>query len=107
MGCSRGLYGRGVYFTTDSCKAQQYCGNGSDRTIILARVLLGHPYITSGPLHSHDRPPIIEAHGVPYDSTLARPGTPKGKGKGKQLHWEFVVQRGDLQAYPELLIRLS
>ena len=111
----RQWYGRGVYFTTDSCKGSQNCDTGDERILILARVLLGHPFLAEGPVQSHERPLLIEGWEVPYDSTIARPGILNGKGKGKgkrkgkdkQLHWEFVVQRGDLQAYPELLITLK
>eukprot|EP00415_Alexandrium_ostenfeldii_P004616 UN4616 len=98
-----GLYGNGVYFTFESCKAAQYTGPGTEGTLILARVILGHPFQAEGPL-SHI--PMLEEYNTPYDSTIVRPGISKGKGKGgpKQRHWEFVVQRGCLQAYPELLI---
>merc|ERR1712217_227110 len=108
--CSRGLYGRGVYFTCDSCKALQHCGNSNTRCVILARVILGHPYWAEGPMRTHERPPQVDPEGVPHDSTIVQPGIPngntkgagKGKASGKQTHWEFVVSRGDLQAYPEL-----
>ena len=109
----RGLYGRGIYFTTDACKALQYSGHGPNHCVILARVLLGHPFEACGPMKTHERPPIAKGYGVPHDSTVARPGIPNGKGKGKgkgmgqQAHWEFVAPRGDLQAYPELIIRFE
>ena len=59
--CSRCLYGRGVYFTTEPCKAVQYCGNAGNpggRTMILARVLLGHPFLAEGPMETHQRPSL-------------------------------------------------
>ena len=52
------------------------------------------------------RPPDVDGHGVPHDSIIARPGIPKGKGKGQQVPWEFVVQRGD-QIYLELIVRFN
>ena len=60
----RALYGRGVYFTTDACKVAQYpCsgyrGIGSSATsgcIIVARVVLGHPYMADEPMNAHMRP---------------------------------------------------
>merc|ERR1712107_737082 len=67
----RGLYGRGVYFTTDACKALQYSAGGG--CFILARVLPGHPFLAEGPMDSYERPPIAEASGFPHDSTVARP----------------------------------
>ena len=107
----RKLYGPGIYFTTDACKAAQYCGHGATGCIIIARVLLGHPFLAEGPLPKTERPPLVERHGVPHNSVIARPGIPNGKGKakgkGKQVHWEFVVPRGDLQIYPELIIRFA
>ena len=102
---TRNLYGRGVYFTTDSCKAEQYCGNPGApgfRTIIVARVLLGHAFLAEGPMETHQRPPPVNGTSIPHDSTIARPGISKGKGEGKQqIHLEFVVQGS--QAYPELI----
>ena len=53
------------------------------------------------------RPPLVDGLDVPHDSTVARPGIPNGKGKGKgvHLHWEFVVQ--DAQLYPELIVQFK
>ena len=28
-------------------------------------------------------------------------------GKGRQAHWELVISRGDLQIYPELIIKFT
>lgn len=109
--CTGGLYGRGVYFTTDFCKAAQYCGDGPVRCVILARVLLGHPFLASGPMESHERPPQVDGITALHDSTIARPGIQNDRRRGQrrsvQVHWEFVVDRGDLQAYPELVIRFT
>ena len=66
--CSRGLYGRGVYFACNSCKASQYCGSNSLRCVILARVILGHPHWAEGPMRTHERPPMSTAkvcHTIP------------------------------------------
>ena len=99
----RGLYGRGIYFTTDCCKAMQFCDRGSG-CIILAQVVLGLPFMAEGPKTIYERPSEIEGYGGPHDSTIARLGIPNSKGTGKrqggglQAHWEFVVQRGDLRA---------
>merc|ERR1711971_905223 len=94
----RDLYGAGLYFTMDFCKAATYGMNRSSGCTILARVVLGHPYMATGPMKSHKRPPIAEPHGVPHDSVIARPGIPNGLSRG-QLHWEFVVPSE--QAFPE------
>ena len=64
-------------------------------------------------LSSHQRPPLVDGIDVPHDSIVVQPGIPnrkggvKGKGKGLQTHWEFVIPRGDLQIYPELIIKFS
>jgi len=110
--CKRCFYGHGVYLTTDFCKALQYCDPGPSKCILVARVILGHPYFAKGAMDARDRPPEAEGHGVPHDSIIARPGIPRrgrgwnyGREGAYQIHWEFVIPRGDLQIYPELLIR--
>ena len=40
--CRRAFYGKGVYFSTDSCKIKQYDGGDDCNTVIVARVCLGH-----------------------------------------------------------------
>jgi hypothetical protein len=106
------LYGRGVYFTLDACKAAQYCDkDGGALLFVLSRVLLGHYHLPEEPSPQALRPPLVRGVGVPHDSVVARPGIiigqgkAKGKGKLRQAHWEFVVR--DRQAYPELLIACS
>ena len=44
--------------------------------IIVARVLLGHPFLAEGPMQTHERPPQMQGYGVPHDSIIARPGIP-------------------------------
>ena len=39
-----------------------------------------------------------------HDCVKSTQGLGKGKATGRQLHWEFVVRRGDLQIYPEFII---
>lgn len=104
----RDLYGPGVYFTADFCKALQYCkgrdGSGR-RCLMLSRVTLGHPFLARGPMQTHKRPPSTEQHGIPHDSIIARRGISNGSQQ-RQVHLEFVVPEGN-QAYPELLVWLS
>ena len=53
----RRLYGRGTYFTAESCKARQVGKRHHDTScIILARVVLGHPFMAEGPMTKHERP---------------------------------------------------
>merc|ERR1712187_1056334 len=110
----RKLYGRGVYFTSDACKAAKYCGMGGG-CLIVARVLLGQAFFADRPMPDLERPPEIQGQGVPHDSVVAQPGVPRKRiipkggwstqthqgGTARQAHWEFVVPRGDLQTYPE------
>ena len=45
----RRLYGRGIYFTAESCKARQAGKRHHDTScIILTRVVLGHPFVAEG-----------------------------------------------------------
>jgi hypothetical protein len=70
---------------------------------VVLNMTLRHPFLAEGPMRDHQRPPLVDQHDVPHDSVIARPGIPngqgkcKGKGKGLQMHWEFVIPRGDLQ----------
>ena len=102
----RALYGSGVYFTIDACKAAQYSGSDATRCIIVARAILGHPFMAQGPMHSSKRAPLVADRNDPHDCVIAHPGIPNGEGKGKskgrQAHWEFVSKREDV--YPELFI---
>ena len=41
------------------------------------------------------------------DVQARRAAEAKGKGKGKQVHYEFVLARGDLQIYPEFIVVFS
>lgn len=106
----RHLFGTGVVMTTDACKAVQQCSFGDNGCIIVARVVLGHPFVAQGPIENHERPPLASTYGVPHDSIIAHPGITngqiKGKGKGKQTHCDFVVPRGN-QSYPGLIIHFT
>lgn len=111
----RFLYGRGIYLSPDACKAAQYASYGQGGCIVVARAILGHPYLAAGPMKNQDRPPRVEGSEALHDSTIARPGIPNGKGKGKggwgklqqglQTHWEAVVP--DSQLYPEYVVRFE
>merc|ERR1712194_70600 len=84
----RMLYGHGLYFSTESCKCAQYCGHGDIGYFILARVVLGHPYMATGPMKTHGRPPMVDGYGVPHDSTIAQPGIVNNQSGDTQVHWE-------------------
>ena len=108
----RALYGSGVYLTVDACKAAdpQYCGNQATSFMIVARAILGHPFLAQGPMPKHNRPPWVEGTDILHDSTIAIPGIPTGKGNGKgkrlqQQHWEFVLP--DSQLYPQYIVKFT
>ena len=52
----RGLHGHGIYFTVDACKAHQFCDDGAEGCMILARVVLGHPFFATGPIRQGGTP---------------------------------------------------
>eukprot|EP00929_Paragymnodinium_shiwhaense_P063300 TRINITY_DN31633_c0_g1_i1.p1 TRINITY_DN31633_c0_g1~~TRINITY_DN31633_c0_g1_i1.p1 ORF type:complete len:593 (-),score=40.33 TRINITY_DN31633_c0_g1_i1:259-2037(-) len=99
---NREMYGPGVYFTTDLCKAIQYSKPDpvGKRCFLLSRVVLGNPYMAPRQMHRVKRPPE-GPDGQPHDSIVARRGIPNGT-PNNQVHLEFVVR--DTQAYPECLL---
>jgi hypothetical protein len=101
-----GLFGAGVYFAEQSCKAFRYSGNGPVRCILLTRVLLGNPFYATGPMRSIRRPPLLDPNDPQqglYDSIVAEVGTPTGKANSDMEHRVFVLFEGK-QAYPEMAV---
>ena len=96
---SRGLYGAGIYFTDQACKALQYAEPDDQgcRYIIYSRVTLGRAFATNAQMQNERRPPLG------YDSVVANSHV---ANYGKQKHREFVVYDGR-QAYPEFIIILN
>mmetsp|Transcript_65607 Transcript_65607/g.213636 ORF Transcript_65607/g.213636 Transcript_65607/m.213636 type:complete len:250 (+) Transcript_65607:483-1232(+) len=107
--CSKGIYGDGVYFTPDACKALQYSkptGDGS-RILILARVLVGDPFFTESRLSTRHPPPRDPLEpGLLYDSVIARPGPTAGAPGDYQNHTEVVMFNG-AQTYPAYIMRVG
>eukprot|EP00931_Biecheleriopsis_adriatica_P079149 TRINITY_DN5255_c0_g1_i5.p1 TRINITY_DN5255_c0_g1~~TRINITY_DN5255_c0_g1_i5.p1 ORF type:complete len:428 (+),score=46.78 TRINITY_DN5255_c0_g1_i5:225-1508(+) len=102
-----GRYGDGAYFAENSCKSHQYsdmCAETGERCMILARVVLGIPYLTNGPMKSCRRPPLNPVTEVPFNSVVANPGI--RTDTGPQQHREFVIF-DRRQAYPEFVIYYS
>ncbi|CAE7024018.1 Tiparp [Symbiodinium sp. KB8] len=116
-----GLYGQGVYFTDQSCKALQYSGavsvprwgafpttGSGEGFFIIARVILGHAKDAEGPLKSTKVEPPVDP-GDPskgrFHSVIAQPGTLKNQWR-RQVHREFVIFNG-AQAYPELIVHFK
>lgn len=107
-----GLYGRGVYFTDESCKSLQYSGavdggivTGEAGHIIVTRVLVGQPHFAQGPMKSTKFEPYIDESDPSKgrcNSVLVQPGTVRGSSQ-QQVHREFVIF-DNAQTYPELVI---
>ncbi|CAK9104680.1 unnamed protein product [Durusdinium trenchii] len=115
----QGLYGKGTYFASQTCKSAQYATKrgraekASHRmpgTMLVARVALGDPYYTEGK-YNESRPPTKNSHPVDdsddertvlCDSLIARPGIQAGQHP--QAHMEFVTFAPE-QAYPEFILR--
>jgi len=121
------LYGTGNYFTSQACKALQYarekdctifkkkcqqficsCSEFRGRVrrcLLYCRVVLGNIHYAEGPMKGCTKPPVRQEGHCPYNSIVANPGIPKGKGKGKQEHREFVVWNHQcVQVYPEYIV---
>ena len=97
-----GLYGAGVYFANQSCKAAQYAQDSGVKTLIVARVTLGDAYYATSNLSQHRRPPERDTRigwkpGLTYDCVVANTG-------GSQAHRELIVY-DHRQAYPEYVVR--
>ena len=105
----RGLYGQGVYFTDQTCKAFQYSGAGrqAEGCFIITRLILGEPHYARGPLPQvkvePPRDPKDASKGRCH-SVIASPGTPSGNG-ATQVHRELVIFDG-AQAYPEMIVHI-
>ena len=102
-----GLYGAGIYFANQSCKAAQYAKDPGVKTLIVARVALGDPYYADSTWRSYgtlsasrrppDRPRADKAKGLTYDSIVANESR-------TQIHREFMLY-DRRQAYPEYIVR--
>lgn len=90
---SDGTYGRGIYFSNNSCKALQYSQN--DGCILLCRVVLGRVELLQ---EQTDR--FFPSKG--YESAIAKECVTKLNGK-VQVHNEFIVYE-DAACYPEFVI---
>ena len=94
----RGLYGRGLYFTTSSCKAFQY--TAGDGCIIICRVVLGEIELLDDICINR----LFLTDG--FDSTHAKKGhTCKAPGE-LQVHDEYIVYH-PAAVYPEFVLRVE
>ena len=106
----QGLYGQGIYFTDQSCKAFQYSGAPRQLAgcIIITRLLLGLPHFAQGPLKGIKVEPLQDFSDVSkgrVNSVIVNPGTLRSASQ-TQVHKEFVIFNG-AQAYPEMIIHFK
>merc|ERR1712039_802380 len=104
---SKGMYGYGLYFTPDACKALQYSEEDDFgiHTLLLSRVIVGDPHYTQTSCPDIRHPPEKCADtGVLYDSVVANPQLMPGAPRGVQHHTEVVVFNG-AQTCPVYIIR--
>ena len=98
-----GLYGAGVYFANQSCKAGQYtaASYSGEKILLIARVTLGDPYYATSNRSQERRPPdrnsFAWSKGLTYDSVVANSG-------GSQAHRELIIY-DHRQAYPSYIVR--
>eukprot|EP00811_Abedinium_folium_P020300 NODE_2927_length_2120_cov_3.662318.p1 GENE.NODE_2927_length_2120_cov_3.662318~~NODE_2927_length_2120_cov_3.662318.p1 ORF type:complete len:552 (-),score=103.19 NODE_2927_length_2120_cov_3.662318:353-2008(-) len=95
------LYGEGIYFASEPCKANQYTKQEGLRSMIIARVAVGDP---SFPKHGcKGRLPnlrdITDDRKGRYDSHVI---IPSNSERG-QAHLEYVIFNSD-QVYPEFVV---
>jgi hypothetical protein len=104
---SGGLYGYGLYFTPQSCKAEQYAPENAEgkRYIIIARVVLGRISYAQAS-NSNQRVPPDSSDGLKAHCLVANPGEMVGAPRGEQHHQELVIFDGE-QAYPEYLVEFT
>mmetsp|Transcript_108063 Transcript_108063/g.345100 ORF Transcript_108063/g.345100 Transcript_108063/m.345100 type:complete len:2853 (+) Transcript_108063:122-8680(+) len=122
------LYGTGVYFTPQACKALQYaradgcsirhkrCGKKictcpGPKYLLYSRVCLGVPFYAKKAMKDLRRPPQQEFAGcrqpVPCDSVVANPGVAKSPTE-RQEHRECVIwNHAGMQAYAEFIVELD
>lgn len=106
------MYGKGIYFTHQGCKANQYTTmrpppQAPTRTLLISRVALGdfsyltQPYGGVVPMDRHPRQPDRGC----FHSHVVDPQTCRHT-QGEQAHWEHVIFDG-AQAYPEFLVEYT
>eukprot|EP00435_Cladocopium_sp_Y103_P019436 s3431_g4.t1 len=110
-----GLYGAGIYFSDEACKALQYSDSGA-HYLLFCRVVLGRPYYSKNTLPSmrslkelKKRQGLLETPDVDgHHSVIVNPGPVQNhpSASGKQVHREFVVFDG-AAVYPEYVVGIN
>ncbi|CAE8634427.1 unnamed protein product [Polarella glacialis] len=110
-----GLYGAGIYFSDEACKALQYSDANGPRYLLLCRVLLGRPYYTRNILKTLRSPKNLPERGdllqrpeaAGHDSVIVNAGPIQGHpNPNGQVHREFVIFDGAC-AYPEFVVSVD
>jgi hypothetical protein len=107
------LYGRGVYFSSQTCKCCQYTSDPKKGTLLLCRVPLGDICYVDGPRSYESKVPCI--HQCPdrcpherHHSLVANPGIKNGIGL--QVHREFILPQGGAEvitSYVEFVVEFE
>ena len=99
--------------TTDEFEPQQDenggCQRAGGRSIIVARVALGDPFLTTSALGEKERRPPERPHhagGGAYDNVIANPGPMEKHHRGHQDHQELDQAEGGQERLPPTLDHL-
>merc|ERR1712190_388948 len=101
-----GLYGKGTYFSTQSCKSHQYAAKSTPHTMIIAHVVLGNGHVALQADRKMVRPPEVVGSTSRHDSVIVKRGRMPGHPRGEQTHSEFVIF-DSAQAYPEYIVEYT
>ena len=93
-----GTYGRGLYFTDNSCKASQYATD--DDVILVCRVVLGRPEVLDAAC------PNMLFPSFGHDSAMAKKNHTIAPHGLHQLHNEYIVY-DECSCYPEFVIHFK
>eukprot|EP00004_Rigifila_ramosa_P003021 TRINITY_DN1314_c0_g1_i6.p1 TRINITY_DN1314_c0_g1~~TRINITY_DN1314_c0_g1_i6.p1 ORF type:complete len:581 (-),score=143.93 TRINITY_DN1314_c0_g1_i6:112-1854(-) len=103
------LFGQGTYFAESMGKAHHYATTrtaSGHHVVLLCRVVLGEPLVTSEMLGDEmRRPPVNAATGAPHESVVAAAGASSMTAE-HGAHREFVVFDQHL-CYPQYLIEYT
>ena len=98
------IYGKGLYFSNDSCKTMQYSGMagvGTTGCILICRVVIGR-----SKLLATQQQELTEAPDG-FHSCYATVTTRHGIGNHPmQLHDEYIVYN-DIECYPEFFLEVE
>ncbi|PAA77479.1 hypothetical protein BOX15_Mlig023173g1 [Macrostomum lignano] len=97
---SKGMFGAGIYFATDTTKSAQYCKESGVKTLLLCEVVLGKTMLCKAPRHDLTLDSIRAAG---YDSVFAKRNTKK---TGGVVNDEYIVYRPE-QATPRYLVKFT